>query len=137
MKIEECTKGLVVGIQPSPYSMYEATVVDVADRVTKAGTVQRGVRIKPRGKPMEVVPLAMVRSHAAYKRYLEQLADDRELTAELKAQQKALGLSLREDGISVKVLGPRPKIEVLAQGEAAALLIKIVREWFGKKRGCA
>ena len=130
MKTEELTKGLRVGVQPSPNRMFEAVVVGFEDRRTKAGNKVRGVRVQPSRGPSRVVTLAMVRPYSEYQTYLAKFDDDRELTEELKAQAKSLRLNLNDDGISVRVQGPLPRIEVTARGEQASLLIKVIREWF-------
>jgi len=130
MKTEELSKGLLVGVQPSPNRMYEARVVGIEDRRTKNGNKARGVRVQPKGAPQRVVTLAMVRTHEEYRNWLDKFEDERELTAELKGQAKSLRLNLNDDGISVRVQGPLPRIEVTARGEQASLLVKVIREWF-------
>lgn len=130
MRTEEIKKGLLVGVRPSPHRMYEARVVGLEDRKTKNGNTVRGVLVKPKGAPSRVVALAMVRPFDEFKRYLDKFNDDRELTEELKAQAKSLRLNLNDDGISVRVQGPLPRIEVTARGEQASLLVKLIREWF-------
>ncbi len=131
--VVECSPGAVLAYCRKN-TMIRVRVVGSCGVVNRAQQESRRVLIEylegDRQGERDAVARGYLWSLDDYDDWQRRREDERELTHELAAQAQALNLTKEQDGVSCRVIGDSGMLRVDAHGEAASMLIKLLRETY-------